>query len=286
MATPGEGYATGKGKDKNNSGYNPYGRTGGVDSSGNVKVWNGPTPVPTVVEVPNNNTGSGGSSGGGGGSAYNSVSSSDRAIQDALAEMRSYYERQQAELARREAERKALLQQQYNTARNQARNARDESLRQTYLAYMRGTKNNKQLGAVTGGGGELETLKNKSQLNYENNRGNILAEYDKAEADLLAQLNAEQMANADTFADRMSTIGDNFYSQLQNYTSAYKAAANNAANGANGPSGSAVKTQTTTKKIKVGDDEYSLAEWIQSQVNSGKTLAQAQNLAKYYGLID
>lgn len=279
MATPGEGYANGKEKN-NSSSYNPYGRTGGVNKNGDLIVWGGPTVKPTVVETPNSS--GGGNKGTSGSANVSSSGSSTSSMDNALAEMRRQYEKQQAELARREAERKALLQNQYNTARKQAQDARDESLRQTYLAYMRGTKNNKQLGAVTGGGGELESLKNRSQLNYENNRGNIMAEFDRAEADLLAQLNAEQMANADTFADKMSGIGDKFYSQLRDYTSAYNKLANNSS-GAN--EGTAAKTQTT-KKVKVGDDEYTLAEWIQKQVNSGKTLAQAQNLARYYGLID
>lgn len=45
-----------------------------------------------------------------------------------------------------------------------------DNLRQLYIAYMQGLRGVPQQSAVWGAGGEIESLKNRSRLNYETNR--------------------------------------------------------------------------------------------------------------------
>ena len=45
-----------------------------------------------------------------------------------------------------------------------------DNLKQLYIAYMQGMRGIPQQSAVWGAGGEIESLKNRSRLNYESNR--------------------------------------------------------------------------------------------------------------------
>lgn len=46
----------------------------------------------------------------------------------------------------------------------------EDNMRNLYIAYMNGLKGIPQQSALWGAGGEIESLKNRSRLNYENNR--------------------------------------------------------------------------------------------------------------------
>jgi hypothetical protein len=50
-------------------------------------------------------------------------------------------------------------------------------MRQLYVAYMQGMKNMPQNTALYGEGGEIESLKNRMQLNYQSNRAAQQADY-------------------------------------------------------------------------------------------------------------
>ena len=77
------------------------------------------------------------------------------------------------ELERQRAERQAMLDAQYKQGKNNIENSAANSNRQAYIAYMNGLKNMPQAAAMYGSGGMAQSLANKSQMNYENNRNNI-----------------------------------------------------------------------------------------------------------------
>lgn len=58
----------------------------------------------------------------------------------------------------------------YNRQKAQQKLSADDNMRQLYIAYMNGIKGIPQQSAVWGAGGEIESLKNRSRLNYEDNR--------------------------------------------------------------------------------------------------------------------
>lgn len=63
-----------------------------------------------------------------------------------------------------------LLGENYNWAKRDAEKNNLDNLRQLYISYMQGLRQVPQISAVWGAGGEIESLKNKSRLNYESNR--------------------------------------------------------------------------------------------------------------------
>ena len=65
---------------------------------------------------------------------------------------------------------KLLLGQIFEANKKAAQTNNNENLRQLYIAYMQGLKGIPQMQALWGAGGEIESLKNRSRLAYENNR--------------------------------------------------------------------------------------------------------------------
>lgn len=58
----------------------------------------------------------------------------------------------------------------YSKQKAQQKLSTDDNMRQLYIAYMNGIKGIPQQSALWGAGGEIESLKNRSRLNYEDNR--------------------------------------------------------------------------------------------------------------------
>ena len=81
-----------------------------------------------------------------------------------------------------------------------AKKTMEENMRQLYIAYMQGLKNIPQQTALWGAGGEIESLKHRSRINYEDNRANetraysgILAEIEQKYMDDLRELEARYL---------------------------------------------------------------------------------------------
>ena len=62
------------------------------------------------------------------------------------------------------------LGENYNRQKQQEKLVTDDNMRQLYIAYMNGIKGIPQQSALWGAGGEIESLKNRGRLNYEDNR--------------------------------------------------------------------------------------------------------------------
>lgn len=65
---------------------------------------------------------------------------------------------------------KKLMEENFTLQKQAAYDANNENLRQIYIAYMQGLRGIPQQQAMWGAGGEIESLKNRSRLTYENNR--------------------------------------------------------------------------------------------------------------------
>ena len=79
----------------------------------------------------------------------------------------------------------------YDAQRQAAKAATEDNMRQLFIAYMQGLRGIPQQSALWGAGGEIESLKNRSRLNYEDNRAKEKRSY----AGVLAQI--EQKYNDD-----------------------------------------------------------------------------------------
>ena len=86
----------------------------------------------------------------------------------------------------------------YDSEKKEAKLASDDNMRQLYIAYMQGLRGVPQQSALWGAGGEIESLKNRLRLNYEDNRakedrryagdlGDIQRRYDNDLRDLEAK---------------------------------------------------------------------------------------------------
>ena len=64
-----------------------------------------------------------------------------------------------------------------------------DNLRQLYIAYMQGLRGVPQQSAVWGAGGEIESLKNRSRLNYETNRAKENRNYTGSLGDIQQKYN-------------------------------------------------------------------------------------------------
>lgn len=115
--------------------------------------------------------------------ANRAAASAEAAAKKAAAEAAAM-RRAELEAAQKEKERKEkiaainsskeaemrYLGEGYNRQKAQQKLSADDNMRQLYIAYMNGIKGIPQQSAVWGAGGEIESLKNRSRLNYEDNR--------------------------------------------------------------------------------------------------------------------
>ena len=88
----------------------------------------------------------------------------------------------------------------YNAQKKSAGMVSDDNMRQLYIAYMQGLKGIPQQSALWGAGGEIESLKNRSRINYEDNRARenrsyagILGEIQQKYNDDLRELEARYL---------------------------------------------------------------------------------------------
>lgn len=102
-----------------------------------------------------------------------------KAAAEAAAKAAAELEAKQKEKERKEkiaaldsskAEEMRYLGENYNRQKQQEKLVTDDNMRQLYIAYMNGIKGIPQQSALWGAGGEIESLKNRSRLNYEDNR--------------------------------------------------------------------------------------------------------------------
>lgn len=120
---------------------------------------------------------------------------------DSAAEIKakSAYEAQQAEERRRQQKINAInankaaeqnaLYSNLSLQKQQAEKTNGDNLRQLYVAYMQGLMGVPQQQAVWGAGGEIESLKNRSRLNYESNRAKENQSYAGILADIQTKYN-------------------------------------------------------------------------------------------------
>ena len=142
-----------------------------------------------------------------------SATVSDTEIKKSAAESKA---RREAELEaeRKEKERKEkiasinasrdeeirYLGENYSSQRESAQNTMEENMRQLYIAYMQGLMGIPQQTALWGAGGEIESIKNRSRTNYEDNRAKesrshsgILAQIEQKYQDDLRELEARYL---------------------------------------------------------------------------------------------
>ena len=110
-------------------------------------------------------------------------------------------------LAQIQAEQRRQAEAAYNAGKKNLDNARKVANKDAYITYMHGLKNMPQISAMSGTGGYAQSLINKQQLNYENNRADIRNNY----MDNLRQLqlnrdNAVISANQDYLGKMASLI--------------------------------------------------------------------------------
>ncbi len=98
------------------------------------------------------------------------------------------------------AEELKYLGENYNNQKNAAKLASDNNMRELYIAYMQGLRGVPQQSALWGAGGEIESLKNRSRINYEDNRAKesrsyagILGEIQRKYDDDLRELEAKYL---------------------------------------------------------------------------------------------
>lgn len=108
------------------------------------------------------------------------------------------------ELNRQRNERQAMLDEQYNQGKKNIEDAAEASNKDAYVAFMQGIKNMPQAAAMYGSGGMAQSLANKSQLNYENNRNKIAAAKLASLADLESDYRAGVLDAGDDYLTKLS----------------------------------------------------------------------------------
>ena len=108
-----------------------------------------------------------------------------------------------AELQRQQAEKQKMLDSQYKQGKKNINRAADSGKKEAYVSFMQGMKNMPQKAAMYGAGGMAQSLANKSQLNYENNRNNIEQSRISALADLEADYKAGLMDSRDQYLTQL-----------------------------------------------------------------------------------
>lgn len=175
----------------------------------------------------------------------------------------SAYSAYMAELERQRAERQRMLDEQYNQGKQNIRDTARASNKQAYIAYMQGLKNMPQAAAMYGSGGMAQSLANKSQLNYENNRKDI----EKAKISALGELESD-------YRSGMMNGQEQYLAALKNAPAEYKTYS--------GP----VYTSTLGDKTlyKGGNKEQSIDALTSQLLSMGYTRAQVTDYLKSQGI--
>ena len=175
----------------------------------------------------------------------------------------SAYSAYMAELERQRAERQQMLDAQYNQGKQNIRDTARASNKQAYISYMQGLKNMPQAAAMYGSGGMAQSLANKSQLNYENNRKEI----EQAKIAALGELESDYRSGIISGQDSYLTALRNAPNPVKTYS---------------------VPQYTTTlgdKTLYKGYDEERSIDALTSQLQSmGYTRAQITDYLKRQGI--
>ena len=166
------------------------------------------------------------------------------------------------ELERQQAERQRMLDAQYKAGKRNINDAAKQGNREAYVAYMQGMKNMPQKAAMYGAGGMAQSLANKSQLNYENNRNNI----EQSRIAALADLEADYRAGVMDAKDRYLT-------QLQ--AASTKAAGTLKGTGTGGKQATGYSLEGH-KTVHDGSDEQAMTGLISELMGMGFTRQQAE----------
>ena len=106
------------------------------------------------------------------------------------------------------AQQQKMMDAQYKRGKRNINKAAADGNKEAYIAYMNGLKTMPQKAAIYGSGGYAQSLLNKSQLNYENNRNSIEQQRQASLADLEADYrNGILNAQNDYLTRLQSSIG-------------------------------------------------------------------------------
>ena len=150
-----------------------------------------------------------------------------------------------------------------NRVKKNLENAAADSNKQAYVAYMQGMKNMPQAAAMYGSGGMAQSLANKSQLNYENNRKNI----EEAKLAGLADLESDYRAG-------VINAGEDYLTKLSAATA--KATAKSGG-GTTTATGYSIGDNQT---VHTGSDEQALTSLVNELMGMGFTRKQAEEYIK------
>lgn len=243
---------------------------------------------------------------------------------DQLAAWQSQKDAYTASQDKLKAEQDALIGKNYDTSSGQLGTARQDSLQDSYVAYMKGLKNMPQISAVSGNGGYAQSLATKQQLNYENNRRAVEADYMNRLAALQSERDAALLDASNTYNTNLSNYDLNYQDKVANYnqnyadrvfdytnqyndkvanynqlyneklaefnnTSAQQAASAyesyiNALKNAGSASTPVTTTSNVTTGVKVGDKVMSTQEYINYLLSVGYSPAAAAELFEKKGL--
>lgn len=193
------------------------------------------------------------------------TSSASNAYADYLAELKAM----QAKL---KAQQEAQVNAAYNQGKTNLDDARTGSLKEAYVTYMQGLKNMPQIAAAGGNGGYAQSLLNKQQLNYENNRSGIEQNYLQQLAELENNRAAGIVsANKDYTSQMASLLNDDIL------TKAAEAATGTSAGTSAGTSGAA-------QTYKVGGQTMTKSELLAYLKSLGMTSSTAAHWMKANGI--
>ena len=182
----------------------------------------------------------------------------------------AYLEKLMAQQAEAKAQRDAAVNKAFNAAKANLEDNKNASLRDSYVAYMKGLKTMPQVNALGGNGGYAQSLATKQQLGYENKRASIQQGY----IDALRELEANNAASLASNTDNYLTGVQNLEGTAQNYLAQLNMLQKNNA-----------KTTTTGEyKYKVGNKTMSRSALLEYLANLGYTEEQAEEYFKNNGL--
>ena len=179
----------------------------------------------------------------------------------------SGYNEYKALLAELRAERDAQVQAAYNQGKQSLDAARANSNKDAYIAYMHGLKNMPQISAVSGNGGYAQSLATKQQLNYENNRADIMQNYMDNLRQLQANRDAGVLSNGQDYLAQMAEL------VKDNTTTAAKAA-----------SSAAAGTTSGEYNYKLNGKNYNAQEFVNYLKGIGMTQADIARYMQANGL--
>ena len=152
-------------------------------------------PIPYVGEVPS------AKSGGAGQNSAAVYTTAKNGAGSTTADIQNSHRREQLE--KQYSQNRSRLKNNYNLQLAAEKMTNDEILRQLYIAYMKGIKNMPQQSVLWGAGGEIESLKSRHRINYENNRANQNAQYGSIISEIQQKYNDDLMALEEKYLSQL-----------------------------------------------------------------------------------